>query len=51
MNLGPVTNLDKRNKTVSKNFDDKAISANCDVIAVFQFVANLEQSGSRTSDV
>ena len=35
MNLGQVTNLDKRNKTVSKNFDGNVISANCDVIAVF----------------
>ena len=34
MKLGPVTKLDKRNKTRSKKFDDGAISNNCDVIAI-----------------
>ena len=29
MKLGPVTKLDKRNKTRSKKFDDGAISNNC----------------------
>ena len=33
----PVTKLDKRNKRPSKNFDDAAMSANCDVIAIFPF--------------
>ena len=35
MKLGPVTKLDKRNKTTSKKFDDDVISENCDVIAIF----------------
>ena len=45
--LGPVTKLDNRNKTTSKNFDNGVISENCDVIDRFQFTANFEQSGSR----
>ena len=36
MKLGPVTKLDKRNKTTSKKFDDNVMSENCDVIAIFQ---------------
>ena len=32
MKLGPVTKLDKRNKTTSKKFEDDFMSANCDVI-------------------
>ena len=32
---------------MSKNFDDDVMSANCDAIDVFLFIANLEQSGSR----
>ena len=32
MKLGPVTKLDKENKTTSKKFDDDVMSANCDVI-------------------
>ena len=35
MKLGPVTKLNKKNKTASRNFDDDAMSANCDVIVVF----------------
>ena len=33
--LGPVTKLDKRNKTTSKKFDDDVISKSCDVISIF----------------
>ena len=36
MKLGPVSKLDKRNKTTSKNFDDYIMSGNCDVIVIFQ---------------
>ena len=36
MKLGPVTKLDKRNKTASKKFDDDAMSENCDVIVIFR---------------
>ena len=35
MKLGPVTKLDKKNKTTSKKFDDDVMSKNCDVIATF----------------
>ena len=35
MTLRPVTKLDKRNMTMSKNFDDDVMSANCDVIVFF----------------
>ena len=35
MKLGPVTKLDKRNKTKPKKIDDDLISANCDVIVIF----------------
>ena len=36
MKLGPVTKLDKRNKTTSKNLDDYVVSENCDVITIFR---------------
>ena len=35
MKLGPITKLDKRNKTMSKIFDDNVMSGNFDVIAIF----------------
>ena len=35
MKLGPVTKLDKRNKTTSKEFDDDVMSENCDAIVIF----------------
>ena len=35
MKLGPVTKIDKRNKTTLKKFDDDVMSANCDVIVIF----------------
>ena len=35
MKLGPVTKLDKRNKTTSKQFDDDVMPKNCNVIAIF----------------
>ena len=35
MKLGPVSKLDKRNKTMSKTVDDAAKSTNCDVFAIF----------------
>ena len=33
--LGPVTKLDKRNKTTSKKVDDDVIAKNCDVFVIF----------------
>ena len=35
MKLGPVTKLDKRNKTNSKQSDDYVMSASCDVTVIF----------------
>ena len=35
MKLGPVTKIDKRNKTTSKKFDDDVMSENWDVIVIF----------------
>ena len=35
MKLGPVTKLDKINKTTSKKFYDDVMSSNCDVIVIF----------------
>ena len=35
MKLGPVTKLDKRNKTMSKKFGDGLMSKNYDVIDIF----------------
>ena len=35
MKLGPVTKLDKKNKTTSKKFDVDVMSENCDVIVIF----------------
>ena len=50
MKLGPVTKLGKRNKITLKKVDDDVMSANCDVIVLFKFRANLGESGSRLSD-
>ena len=50
MKLGPLTRLDKRNKTTSKNFDDNVRPENCDVIAICPIYDHLEQSGSRILD-
>ena len=35
MKLGPVSELDKRNKKNVKKFDDDGMSRNCDVIVIF----------------
>ena len=37
MNLGPVTKLDKSNKTTSKTFDDDFMLENYDIIVIFPF--------------
>ena len=36
MKLGPVTKLDKRNKTTSKKFGVDVMLENCDVNVIFQ---------------
>ena len=50
MKLGSVTKLDNRNKKMSKEFDDGIMLTNCDVTVIFQFMANLEESGSWIRD-
>ena len=35
MKFGPVTELDIRNDTTSKKYDDGVMLANCDVIVIF----------------
>ena len=35
MKLGPVTKLDKRNKTILKKTDDDVMLGNCDIILIF----------------
>ena len=36
MKLGPVTNLDKRNKITSKTIDVDVMSENCDAFVIFR---------------
>ena len=43
MKLGPITKLDKRNKTTSNKLDDDVMPQNCDVIVIFR---NFGQSGA-----
>ena len=50
MKLGPVTKLYERNTATLKKIDNDVISADCSVIVFFQFMTNLEQSGSRIPD-
>ena len=35
MKFGPVTKLDKRNKTTSKKINDDVLLENCDAIIIF----------------
>ena len=53
MKIGPVTKLDKRNKTTLKKFNNDVILGNCDIIANFpiygQFGAiSMSGSGRKT---
>ena len=41
MKLGSVTKLDKKNKTMSKRFDDGVMSENCDVIITFRIFGQI----------
>ena len=51
MKLGPATKLDKKYKGTSKKLNDDVMSANWDTsLKIFQFLANLEQSGSRIAE-
>ena len=42
MKLRPVTKLDKKNKTITKRFDDDVMQANCDVIVIFLIFCQFE---------
>ena len=44
MKHGLVTKLDKRSKKTSEKFGDDVIPANCEVMVILRFMANLEQS-------
>ena len=44
MKLGPVTKLDKRSMTTSTKFDDDVVLADYDIIIIFQFMVDFEQS-------
>ena len=52
MKLGPVSKLEKRNKTTSKKYDVDVMLENCDVIDIFQifvqFVAVLTKTENKT---
>ena len=50
MKLGPVTKLDKRNKTASKQLTMTSCQKIVTSLLFFRFMANLEQSGSRITD-
>ena len=42
MKLGPVTKIDKRNKTTSKTFDDDVMTGNFEVIVIFPIYGQFE---------
>ena len=51
MKFGPVTKLDKRNKTISKKkLTMTPYRKTVTSLSFFQFMANLDQSGSRIPD-
>ena len=50
MKVGPVTKLDKRNKTSQKKLTMTSCRRIMTLLPFFQFTANLEQSGSRIPD-
>ena len=41
MKLGPVTKIDKRNKTTSRKMNDDFMSGHCDVIVIFKIYDQL----------
>ena len=51
MKLGPVTKIDKRNKTNSKKIYDNVMSENCDLIAILPIYGQLEQFECRIPDI
>ena len=49
MKLGPVTKLDKRNKTTSKKIDDDVMSENSDVVVIFPIYGQIGRIGKPDS--
>ena len=50
MKLGPVIKLEKKNKTMSKKFENDVVSEFMTPLSFFQFMANLELSRGRIPD-
>ena len=50
MKLGPVTKINKRNKTTSKNLARTSFRKIVTSLSFFKFLANLEQSGGWIPD-
>ena len=50
MKLGPITKLDKRNKTTSKNLTMTSCRKIVRSLPFYGFLTNLEKSGGRNSD-
>ena len=50
MKLGPVTEINKRNKTTSKNLARASFRKIVTSLSFFKFLANLEQSGGWIPD-
>ena len=50
MKLLPVTKPDKRNKTISKKFDNDVCRKIVTSLSFFQFMANLGESENRIPD-
>ena len=47
MKLGPVTKTYNRNRATSRKIEDDVMSKNCDIIVFFQFITELQPTGSR----
>ena len=50
MKLGSVTKLEKRKDTRSKKIDNDFMPEIVTSLSIFQFMANMQQSGSRVPD-
>ena len=50
MKIGPITKIDKRNTATSKNITMTSSRQILTSLSFFQFMANLEQSGSQIPD-
>ena len=50
MKLGPVIKDGKKKISTSKKFADDIMSKNCNLIVFFQYITNLQPSGSQILD-